>query len=211
MDHDCGLLEPSLSSYNHLATVELPRMINELRPIVWSERPQSGGSLSVSVQLRFASVEKPRIGDNGNRILMPSQAQQLTRSYNGRLLVNVEITVREFAQPSSDTDAATPMDVDPESTTAEPPVPRIHQADIRDLCIGDVPVLVPRGQSQSTMPSEVCKNAYICIHASHPIALWYVLVSVCPRIQGRFCATSPCLLTVAARPPPMLPISLFSG
>ena len=28
MDHDCGLLEPSLSSYNHLATVELPRVIN---------------------------------------------------------------------------------------------------------------------------------------------------------------------------------------
>lgn len=45
------------------------RMINELRPIVWSERPQGGGSLSVSVQLRFASVEKPRIGENGSRML----------------------------------------------------------------------------------------------------------------------------------------------
>lgn len=143
------------------------RQNTELKPIVWSERPSSGGLLSVSVQLRFASVEKPRIGDNGNRILMPSQAQQLTRSYTGRLLVNVEITVREIAPPPLPTPSdasATPrspdggaaddlMEVDNQQPPGKdeepvatqpppPPVPRVHQADIRDLCIGDIPILV---------------------------------------------------------------------
>ena len=37
MDHNYGLLDISLTSYNHLVREELPRMINEMRPIVWSE------------------------------------------------------------------------------------------------------------------------------------------------------------------------------
>jgi hypothetical protein len=40
-------------------------------------------------------VQKPVLPDNPHQTLLPLQAQQLGRSYNGRLMVNVEIVVRD--------------------------------------------------------------------------------------------------------------------
>lgn len=81
-------------------------MINDLRPIVWVEK-QEGSSLCITtgnvfkqmisfpvwIQTRFATVEKPML--NNNQIMLPLQAHQLGRSYNGRLLVHVEISVKQ--------------------------------------------------------------------------------------------------------------------
>ena len=74
VDFGHGLLDVSISSYNHLIRVDLPRMINntstfslrkclfgDMRPIVWSERGVNGQSLSVTVQMHFASVQKPML------------------------------------------------------------------------------------------------------------------------------------------------------
>lgn len=69
---------------------------------------------------------------------MPSQAQQLTRSYTGRLLVNVEITIREspvVLQHTGESETTVQMEVD-ETPVPEPIRMRVHQADIRDLCFG---------------------------------------------------------------------------
>jgi hypothetical protein len=60
-----------------------------------SEKGNDRGTLSVTIHLRFASVQKPVVQDNPDQTLLPLQAQQLGRSYNGRLLVNVEIVVRD--------------------------------------------------------------------------------------------------------------------
>jgi hypothetical protein len=60
-----------------------------------SEKNSERGSLSVTIHLRFASVQKPVLHDNPDQTLLPLQAQQLGRSYNGRLMVNVEIAVRD--------------------------------------------------------------------------------------------------------------------
>ena len=49
--------------------------------------------------------------------MMPLQAQQLSRSYNGRLLVNLEITVRDSASEPN----------------------QLYNAEINDLCIGEIP------------------------------------------------------------------------
>lgn len=58
---------------------------------------------------------------NNRQILLPMQAQQLGRSYNGRLLIHVEINVKQTVKGEL-----------------------VHQytADIQDLCVGEVPVLV---------------------------------------------------------------------
>ena len=95
-----------------------------MRPIVWSERGANGTALSVNIQTHFASVQRPMLTENQPQILLPLQAQQLGRSYNGRLLVNLDITVREV------TGAAVP--------------PQLHHTDVRDLCVGEIPVLVTR-------------------------------------------------------------------
>lgn len=79
--------------HNQLMTVDIPKMVNDLRPIVWSERHASGTALSITIQLRFGSIAKPQLTEN--QILQPIQAQQLSKSYNGRLLVNIEITIRK--------------------------------------------------------------------------------------------------------------------
>jgi DNA-directed RNA polymerase beta subunit len=109
-----------MSSYNHLVQHTLPRMVNELRPIVWSERNLTGQAMSITVQVRLGSIKKPMLTDN--QILLPLQAQQMGRSYNARLLLNVDIAIRETAQ------------IGEKANT--------HQADICDLCVGDIPVLV---------------------------------------------------------------------
>ena len=89
IDHGHGLLDVSLASYNHLIKIDLPRMINEMRPIVWSERGSNGSILSVTIQMKFASTQKPMLTESQPQILLPLQAQQLGRSYNGRILVRV--------------------------------------------------------------------------------------------------------------------------
>jgi hypothetical protein len=63
VDHGFGLLDVSLSSYNHLIRHELPKMINDMRPIVWSEKTD-GRVLSVLVQMRFAAVQKPMLTES---------------------------------------------------------------------------------------------------------------------------------------------------
>jgi hypothetical protein len=95
-------------------------MINEMRPIVWSERGANGASLAVTIRMQFSGVQRPMLTEH--QILLPLQAQQLGRSYTGRLLVNVDITVREVGESGG--------------------VPRVHHTDVRDLCIGEIPVLV---------------------------------------------------------------------
>lgn len=112
-------------------------MVNSLRAIVWSERGPNGSHLSVTVQTRFASVQKPQLSENQEQILLPLQCQQFARSYNGRLLVNVDIAVREGGAGNAP--------------------PQHYHAEIRDLCVaqgagdegrptpsagGEVPVLV---------------------------------------------------------------------
>ena len=82
IDHGHGLLDVSLASYNHLIKIDLPRMINEMRPIVWSERGSNGSILSVTIQMKFASTQKPMLTESQPQILLPLQAQQLGRSYN---------------------------------------------------------------------------------------------------------------------------------
>lgn len=92
-------------------------MVNDLRPIVWSERNGSGGqAMTITIHLRLGNIQKPMLTDN--QILLPLQAQQLGRSYNARLLLNIEISIRESGSENT------------------------HQADIHDLCAGDIPVLV---------------------------------------------------------------------
>lgn len=109
-----------MASYNQLVQHTLPRMVNELRPIVWSERNLTGQAMTIKVQVRLGSIKKPMLTDH--QILLPLQAQQLGRSYNARLLLNVDISIRETA---------------PNGEKAN-----VHQADICDLCVGDIPVLV---------------------------------------------------------------------
>lgn len=119
IETDLGILDVSLSSYNHLVVYEIPRMVNELRPIVWSERSNTGTSLVLTVTMRFGRLEKPRI--NENQILHPVYALQLCKSYNSRLMINVDILVK---QCNNDGSILT------------------QQAEIRDLCIGEIPVLL---------------------------------------------------------------------
>ena len=67
------------SKYNrkHLVQEELPRIVNDLRPIVWVEKQGEGSSLCLTIRTRFASVERPML--HPNQILLPLQAQQLNR------------------------------------------------------------------------------------------------------------------------------------
>ena len=89
-----------------------------MRPIVWSEKGSDGHTLSVVVQMQFASVQRPMLTESQPQILLPLQAQQLGRSYNGRVLMNVEIIVRETCRGPED---SAPQQV------------RVHHADIHDL------------------------------------------------------------------------------
>ena len=66
---------------------------NELRPIVWVEKQEANSSLCISIQTRFSAVEKPML--HTSQLMLPLQAQQLGRSYNGRLLVHLEIVVKQ--------------------------------------------------------------------------------------------------------------------
>ena len=122
IDHGHGLLDVAMASYNNFIQNELPRTVNEMRPIVWSERGAGGASLAVTIHMQFASVQKPMLTEHQAQIMLPLQTQQLGRSYNGRLLVNIEIFVREVAADGGGT--------------------QTHHADIRDLCIGEIPILV---------------------------------------------------------------------
>lgn len=137
IDHGHGLLDISMASYNFMVQEEIPTLINDLRPIVWVEKPGDGSTLCLTIRTRFASLGKPML--NANQILLPLQAQQLDpapvcwwwsankrepavgRSYTGRLLVNVEISVKQ---------------------TLHRVVVQQQVADIKDLCIGEIPILV---------------------------------------------------------------------
>lgn len=93
IDHGHGLLDISMASYDFMVQEEIPNLINDLRPIVWVEKLADASTLCLSIRTRFASLCRPML--NANQILLPMQAQQLGKSYTGRLLVNVEISVKQ--------------------------------------------------------------------------------------------------------------------
>lgn len=128
-----------------------------MRPIVWVSQgriawhgtlhppllaeKQENSSLCISIQMRFGSVERPML--NNRQILLPMQAQQLGRSYNGRLLVHVEINVKQ---------------------TVNGEVVHQYSADIQDLCVGEVPVLVDWGP-KSQVPRDPRRRTPCCATA----------------------------------------------
>lgn len=117
----------------------------------WSrvQRGANGAFLSVTILMYFAAVEKPRLTEG--QIMLPVQCQQFARSclwclsacgawqshtqcHNGRLLINVDIIIRDAA--SDDKPG------------------QVHQAEIRDLCAVGVassrdPPSLRRGGSHS--------------------------------------------------------------
>ena len=102
-----------------------------------SEKQSDGSALCLTIRTRFASVERPML--NHNQILLPIQALQLGRSYNGRILVNVDISVRQSMHGET-----------------------VQQyADIHEMCIGELPVLTgscichrPRGSPGAVATGE---------------------------------------------------------
>jgi DNA-directed RNA polymerase beta subunit len=153
IDHNHGIMDPVMSSYNNLILQTLPRMINELRPIVWSERNSSGQAMVITINLSLGNIQKPMFTDH--QLLLPLQAQQLGRSYNARLLLDVEISIRE---------------------TGTGDIPgRIHQADIHELCVGEIPVLVgsvlchqPFNRQSGTNACYFVVNGQSKVVVSHP-------------------------------------------
>lgn len=119
IDHGWGILDVALSSYNHLVVYEIPRMINDLRPIVWSERSSESGNLTMTLSIRFGRLERPQLHEN--QVLQPSHALHLCRPYNSRVIIHIDIQIRHVA---------------PDGTT------NLQQSEICDLCIGEIPVLV---------------------------------------------------------------------
>lgn len=158
IDHRYGLLDVSVASYNYLVQVELPRMVNELRPITWLER-KPDSTLSIVMKIRFNRIDRPQLTDN--QILLPLQAQQLTKSYNGRILIDVEITIK---------------------STGPAGQPFENQADVRGLCIGEIPVLVgsclchrplPERPSAAAPPTDAASAdsiaAYFIVHGQNKV------------------------------------------
>jgi DNA-directed RNA polymerase beta subunit len=148
IDHGHGLLDVTLASYNHFVRTELPRMVNDMRAIVWSERSGTGAALSVVIQMKFASAQRPMLTESQPQILLPLQAQQLCKSYNGRLLVNIEIHVRVTTPSAEGGDA--------------PPVVTMHEADIRDLCVGEIPALVGSCLCHQPLPPGARQTGGLC-------------------------------------------------
>ena len=164
IDHGYGLLDVSLASYNQFIRIELPRLVNEMRSIMWSERTPNGSAMSMVIQIRFASVQRPMLTESQPQILLPLQAQQLCKSYNGRLLVNVQITLR-VTTPAAEPEGA--------------PVVAVHEADVQDLCIGEIPVLVG---------SCLCHQP-LAPGTSQPGAISYFIVNGRPGCHIFFCVT----------------------
>jgi DNA-directed RNA polymerase beta subunit len=142
-------------------------MVNDLRPIVWSERNHSGQAMTITIQMHLGSIQKPMLTDN--QILLPLQAQQMGRSYNARLLLNLDISIREN---TTDDNAA-----------------NVHQADIRDLCVGEIPVLVGSTLCHQSIKAQgnVCGNAcYFVVNGQTKVIVSqerllnnFPLISVC--------------------------------
>ena len=151
-------------------------MVNEMRPIVARQsgsrcpRPRCRRGRSVAHRalffvspsfanggmeapsrlqpIRFSSIQKPMLTDNQEQVMLPLQAQQLGRSYNGKLLVNVEITVRDVANAEE-----SPRTAGVRETRAV--APELHQAEVQNLCVGEIPILVGSCLChQSTAPNH---------------------------------------------------------
>ena len=140
----------------------------------------------MTIQMKFASTQKPMLTESQPQILLPLQAQQLGRSYNGRILVNVEINtqacllsyppcpmtgdgryvgcLRFFAfvpKVSLVTDNWSldkRMLDDIKSSTGEEAVQQF-QADIQDLCVGEIPVLVGSCLCHQPVQRATCTGA----------------------------------------------------
>ena len=142
-------------------------MVNDLRPIVWSERNHSGQAMTITISMHLGSIQKPMLTDN--QILLPLQAQQMGRSYNARLLLNLDISIRETA--TGDEGA------------------NVHQADIRDLCVGEIPVLVGSTLCHQSIKTHgnTCGNAcYFVVNGQTKVIVSqerllnnFPLISVC--------------------------------
>ena len=94
VDHGYGLLDVTLASYNHLIRYELPRMINEMRPIVWSEKGADGRALSVMVQMKFASVQKPMLTESHPDWLLHMHRASLLQTTNNVAIASTTIRPR---------------------------------------------------------------------------------------------------------------------
>lgn len=100
---------------------------------MWVEKQEANSSLCITIQTRFSAVEKPML--HTSQLMLPLQAQQLGRSYNGRLLVHLEIVVKQTVAAGET----------PRSVCVLPSAGQVVQqfsADIHDMCVGEVPVLV---------------------------------------------------------------------
>lgn len=104
-------------------------MVNDMRPIVWVEKQEAGCILSITVHTHFGCLQKPML--NASQIILPLQAQQLGRSYTGRLLVDVVITVKQ---------------------TVNGEVVQQFTTDIKDVCVGEIPVLVGSAVCHRVLP-----------------------------------------------------------
>ena len=175
INHGHGLLDIAMASYNYFVEEELPRMVNELRPIVWVEK-QDNVWLSINIQTHFTCVEKPML--NPSQIILPLQAQQLGRSYTGRLLVHVEVrTVAADATKRSWCGSVSSKRWQARSCSSSLPIstnrPAVTHPARRapNLCIGDVPVLV--GSCLCHNPTGSLSSYFIvivgCCGYTHPM------------------------------------------
>jgi hypothetical protein len=91
-------------------------------------------------------MEKPML--NASQLMLPLQAQQLARSYNGRMLVHVEITVKQTVDAQPDDGARLPA--------APNQVVQQFAADIHDMCMGEIPILVGSSLCHRPAGAQAC-------------------------------------------------------
>ena len=135
------------------------------------EKTPDGSSVCLSIRTRLSSIEKPML--NANQILLPHQAMQLGRSYNGRILVNIEISVRT-THPGEGA-----------------PPPQQLTADIHEMCIGELPVLTgsclchrPRAADNGTSCFFIVSGQCKVIVSQERLLNNHPLISAC-TLQSR--------------------------
>ena len=108
--------------------------------------------------MRFASVQKPHLTEN--QILLPLQAQQLSRSYNGRLLVTRMVHFPSRCHSCIEYGYNRPRDVrgrHAEATPGRHPQP-LHRGDTH---FGGVQAVSSPRQSRVTHP-PICTCLLLC-------------------------------------------------
>lgn len=124
----------------------------------------------------------------------PLQAQQLFRSYNGRLMVNVHITVKET---TTDTVSAIGMwwilnVFYGHHFPGLEPVVHQFQSDIHDLCIGEIPILVGSimchtdisQQKKANSTVDPLSGCYFIINGQAKVIVNQPMHCVVPRLES---------------------------